>query len=303
LPEPRRTDVGDPVRAAEALRQLEQQAQRLAPLLVVGASRVGDEARRRDSTRALDFCDDAGEARQTCSRGRRRSREKRPVTRELLQVQVARREPLLPVSDRRSRHTEAPRDRRHRRARALTRLDDRERQLDRRRLSGQHVQRVHSLAVLARTADGLPDSPQRRRAALQPTQPALDPASRQPERLAPALRATTAREHFLARSLQHLPIGGTVDLRQYVDHVLLDGPGIRSRSPGAVFSVPRLLVVGRRAARPDRAVRTRTGCGSQSARPTTMAAFPASRATTTGRTGRRRVIVRGDGWSRRGGRA
>ena len=200
---------------------------------------------------------------------------------ELLQVQATRREPLLPVPDRRPRHVEAARDRRHRRARELARLDNRERQLDRRPLPRQHVQWVHSLAVLARTADSLPDSDHRRRAALQPPQPALDPALREPKRLASALRAATAREHLLARSLQHLPIGATVDLRQYVDHVLLDGPGIRSRSPGAVFSVPRLLVVGRPAARPNRAVRTRTGCGSQRACPTTLVMRAASSRTMT----------------------
>lgn len=231
MPEPRRADVGGPVRTTQALRQLEEQAQRLAPLLVVAAPRVRDEPRRRDAARALQLGDDRGKARQPRGRGCLRAREERPVAGELLQVQASCGEPLLPVPDGRARYAELACDRRYRRARALTRLGDCERQLHCRSFPRQHVQRVHALAVLARAANSLPDFDLARPVAMQPSQPALDPALRQPERLPPALCATTAREHFFARSLQHLPIGGTVDLRQYVDHVLLGGPGIRSNEP------------------------------------------------------------------------
>jgi len=157
LPEPCRADVGGPMRAAQALGEREELSQRVAPLLLVGPPRVRDEPRGRGSIRALDLGDERGESRQAGGRRGLRVREERPVARELLQVQVARSEPLLPVPDRRARHAELARDRRHRRPHTLTRLDDRERQLHGRRLPRQHVQRVHPLTVLAVAADGLPD--------------------------------------------------------------------------------------------------------------------------------------------------
>jgi hypothetical protein len=169
LPEPRRTNVGGLVRAAQGLRQLKEEPQRLAPLLLIAAPRVRDEPRRRDPARMLELGDDRGEALQPRGRGCLRPREERTVASELLQVQKSRGESLLPVPDGRAHHAELACDRRHGRARALARLDDRERQLDGRRLAWQHVQRVHSLAMLARPTDGLPDFDHARPVAMQPS--------------------------------------------------------------------------------------------------------------------------------------